>query len=119
MEIKPESQQNVFESTTSVLEELENVLNSFDPANLSFDEVAIKKEPEVDTNAKPEEIKQSPRTISCDYCVFKTNSEHILTLHRNFKHDEHNHETKNSNIKSLKERNTRTVTGFKREIKLI
>merc|ERR1719186_2472619 len=90
----------VYESTTSVLDELESVLNSLDPPNLPFGEIPAPKVS--DYEIKTEEIPKKPEVISCIDCEFRTNTKHILTLHRNYQHGQNNETNETSQVEASK-----------------
>ena len=92
LDIKPTSKDYTL---TSVLDELEDVLDSMDQANTPANESKYSEE-DISSNQvkntcgdvemKVKEVPKGMDVISCSDCNFKTNSENILGLHRNYKH---------------------------------
>ena len=77
-------------SVTSVLDELENVLDSELQSVLDLQVESNLNSSQTNESLHPnEEIKSLPQdtcVLSCSDCGLKTNSEHILSLHWNTKH---------------------------------
>ena len=90
--MKPSSKEYTL---TSVLDELEDVLDSMDQANTPANESKY-SEQDISSNQdkitcddvdmKVKEVPKCLDVILCSDCNFKTNSENILRLHTNYKH---------------------------------
>ena len=81
-----------FRSTTAVLDELESVLESLEQDKYLTKAIAAQKETGINQNEQRE-------ILSCNDCVFKTNSSHILTMHRKSQHGQNFENIEDSLVK--------------------